>query len=51
MISLSQEQKYALETFKNGENLFITGQGGTGKTLLIRHLTDYANSVGKKFQV
>jgi ATP-dependent DNA helicase PIF1 len=50
-VTLSQEQIYALEKFKQGENIFITGQGGTGKTLLVKHLTEHANLIGKKYQV
>jgi len=49
--SLSEEQNIAFEKFKNGENLFITGPGGTGKTKLVKHLVDYNNFIGKKTQV
>jgi len=48
---LSNEQKYAYYKFINGENLFITGPGGTGKTRLIKHLVEHAKSVNKKIQV
>jgi ATP-dependent DNA helicase PIF1 len=48
---LSKEQEYALNKFKLGENLFITGAGGTGKTKLIRHLIMDANDRNKKIQV
>ena len=34
-MELSNEQKYALEKFKQGHNLFITGQGGTVMILLL----------------
>jgi len=33
---LSEEQKVVLEKVRNGENLFITGAAGTGKSLLLR---------------
>jgi Lhr-like helicase len=32
MEEFSPEQKYAFKRFKDGENLFVTGQAGTGKT-------------------
>lgn len=49
--SLSIEQSIAFDKFKKGENLFITGPGGTGKTKLIHHLVRYMNYMGLKFQV
>lgn len=49
--NLSFEQQYALDKFKRGENLFITGPGGTGKTTLIKNLIDYAKLNNKKIQV
>ena len=36
--SLSAEQQEALDRFKNGENVFISGPGGSGKSHLIHHL-------------
>ena len=49
---LSVEQRCALQQFEDDDNLFITGEGGTGKTLLIRHLVHAAKNVhGKKVQV
>lgn len=50
-IELSPEQTYALQKFKQGENLFITGAGGTGKTRLIQYFVEYANLQKKKIQV
>jgi ATP-dependent DNA helicase PIF1 len=49
--SLSKEQKYAYKKFRDGENLFITGPGGTGKTRLIKYLVDYSLSNNKPVQV
>ena len=44
---LSQEQRYAHSKFVRGENLFITGPGGTGKTRLIKHLLNHTNAVNR----
>lgn len=49
--SLSVEQEYAFEKFTQGENLFITGPGGTGKTKLIEHLVSYCDKTGRRAQV
>lgn len=51
MEHLSTEQTIALERFKAGKNLFITGPGGTGKTRLIHYLVQYARSVSHACQV
>jgi len=48
---LSVEQRYALDKFKHGENLFITGPGGTGKTTLIKNLLESAKVDKKTIQV
>jgi len=49
----SPEQDYAFEKFRNGENVFISGAGGSGKSFLIRHFVRYLmlNEPEKKFQV
>ena len=49
--SLSFEQKHAFEKFKKGENLFITGPGGTGKTKLIHTFVRYMEDNGISYQV
>jgi ATP-dependent DNA helicase PIF1 len=49
--SLSKEQQIAYEKFILGDNLFITGPGGTGKTHLIKILVDTALKNNKRIQV
>ena len=48
---LSLEQQYAFAKFKKGENLFITGPGGTGKTRLIQHLVSHMKQSSVSYQV
>jgi len=48
---LSREQQYAFTKFKRGENIFVTGAGGTGKTKLIEHIVRYMDDMKIKYQV
>ncbi len=51
-ITLSPEQAYAFELFKQGKNIFITGPGGTGKSQLIKTIVNYCEMrYPKKYQV
>jgi ATP-dependent DNA helicase PIF1 len=48
---LSIEQRLAFEKFRRGENLFVTGPGGSGKTRLIEYFVKHCKQVGKTCQV
>lgn len=50
-MNLSKEQSLVFEKYKIGENIFITGVGGTGKTKIIQIIAEHAISINKKFQV
>ena len=41
MTELSQGQQYAFEKFQRGENLFVSGPGGSGKSHLIKYFVDH----------
>jgi ATP-dependent DNA helicase PIF1 len=48
---LSTEQLKAFQLYKDGKNIFITGPGGSGKSLLIKHIYQDAIMNGKYIQV
>lgn len=43
-MQLNEKQQYAMEMAKKGENLFITGSGGVGKSVLIASLEEHFRS-------
>ena len=49
--TLSTEQKYALDLFKRGGNVFLSGPGGTGKTKLIECFVQHCIQSNIKHQV
>lgn len=49
--TLSNEQTIAFNKYIQGENIFITGPGGTGKTALIKLIKHHADNTGKNIQV
>lgn len=50
-MSLNPQQQHALETVMKGNNVFITGPGGTGKTFLIRRIMEECQAKNKKVAI
>jgi ATP-dependent DNA helicase PIF1 len=50
-MELSKEQKIAFDKYVQGQNIFITGPGGAGKSALIKLIHQHATSKFKSIQV
>ncbi len=51
MTSFSPEQQLAFDKYVSGENIFITGPGGSGKSYLIKKIASHARQNGKKIAI
>ena len=43
MDTFTEDQREIFEAYKNGENIFMTGPGGCGKSYLIKHMIEQSN--------
>jgi len=50
-MELSIEQQLAIDKFREGHNIFLTGPGGTGKTEIIKNIKQIAEDNNKHIQV
>ena len=49
MESLNTRQKLAVDSVLNGENIFITGPGGTGKSFTIKYIVNLLKENKKNY--
>lgn len=47
----SPEQQLAYDKYVKGENIFITGPGGSGKSFLIKQIARHADNEGRKISI
>jgi ATP-dependent DNA helicase PIF1 len=50
-MQLNKDQEYTFEVVKTGRNVFITGQGGVGKSELVKKISEWYEERGKCIHV
>jgi ATP-dependent DNA helicase PIF1 len=50
-MNFSPEQQIAYNKYMEGKNIFVTGPGGSGKSMLIKKVYEHALENSKKIQV
>lgn len=50
-MALKKKQKQAIEILKSGQNVFLSGEAGTGKSYVIEQFIKYLDKIGKKYAV
>ena len=51
MTCLNAKQQLIFDKYCNGENIFITGPGGTGKTYLIKEIVKHATATLQRARI
>ena len=51
LMNFTPAQQAAFESYLNGENIFITGSGGVGKSYFIQQVYKHAKENGKNIRV
>ncbi|KAI5807852.1 P-loop containing nucleoside triphosphate hydrolase protein [Peziza echinospora] len=51
LLPLTEEQAPILEAVKTGKNVFFTGPAGSGKSLILKHITHFLQEQGKQLSV
>ena len=51
LLPLTEEQAPILEAVKTGKNVFFTGPAGSGKSLILKHITHFLQGQGKQLSV
>ena len=49
--SLSKEQQDAYDLYLSGQNILVSGPGGSGKSILIKKINEHARQTNKRIQI